>query len=296
VLGERCRYVESLMMLRAEAEIRGRATNFGSGPPVEAILREELANLLPRRYSVTAGTVSDRRGMTAGDCDVVIYNGEWFPTVKQRPTPDARYQIIPIEGVYATLEVKQTLTIPTLEDAMSKLVPCHRLFRPRSAIGRIAENRTFAKKTDRIGNTLFSGILAARRDPNVSYATLLNRFVELNRSLKRLEVVQCLCILGEACYLWGWRPDGRTPSVASFYGADLTQDLHIVEASPEHGETALGGFYSRLLGHLTQVVLAPTDLPVHYGAGDRIISRESAPVLPADSSWNPVDEHFDVDN
>jgi hypothetical protein len=295
VLGERCRYVESLMTMRSQAEISVRTSNFSSGPSVEAILREELSNLLPSRYRVTCGTVSDRKGQTAGDCDVVIFNDEWFPSVKSRATPDSRYEILPIEGVYGVLEVKQTLTSSSLREAFSKVVPCHRLFRPRSPIGRITENRTFGQKTERVGNPLFSAIIAASRNSSVSMEQLLGEFVAYNRALRRMDVVQCLCVLGEACYMWGWFPnEARELSVAPFNGDDLQSLLYLVEASPEYGETALGGLFSRLLGHLTQTVLSPTDVAVNYGAGDRMIARNdpNTTLLP-DRSWRPTDEIFD---
>jgi len=44
--------------------------NFDSGLPIEDIVREALAGMLPTRYSVRSGTVVDGCGSTAGDVDV----------------------------------------------------------------------------------------------------------------------------------------------------------------------------------------------------------------------------------
>src|SRR4051794_38553514 len=68
---ERCLGVEQILMLRAELERRMNIDNFDSGPGFEDILREEMARLLPDRFSVRAGVVSDSEGSSAGDCDVV---------------------------------------------------------------------------------------------------------------------------------------------------------------------------------------------------------------------------------
>ena len=82
---------------------------FGSGLPIEEVVREEFRNLLPNRYAVKAGTLVDATGYSAGDCDLVLFNDLWFPAVKASPTPSSRSVILPIEGVYAVGEIKQTL-------------------------------------------------------------------------------------------------------------------------------------------------------------------------------------------
>ncbi|MFI1400792.1 DUF6602 domain-containing protein [Streptomyces sp. NPDC020681] len=152
--------------------------------------------------------MSDRGGNTAGDCDVVVFNDTWFPTVKQRATADDRQHVMPIEGAYAVIEVKQTLTQRSLDEALGKLVTCHRLDRPLMPVGRMVENRSFGGSGNRIGNPLFSAIVATRRDPDTPMSDLVERFLAVNRRLNRLEMVHCLCVLGEACYLWGWVPQG----------------------------------------------------------------------------------------
>lgn len=268
---ERCRWIEVLLQVRADAEIAMRAQNWSSGSAIESILREELGNLLPRRYQVTCGTLSDRDGFTAGDCDVVVFNDFWFANLKQRVTVDDRQHVMPIEGAYAVLEVKQTLSRKTLLDALGKLVTCHRLNRPASAINQIVENRTFdIRPPDRLGNPLFTAVVAARRDPNVSLESLVNTFVETNQRLKRSEMVSCLCILGEACYFWGWVPEGSSEArIATFHGPeDRQQSLMLIQALPDDDEPPLGALISRLYGHVTNSVLCDApDIPHFYGIG-----------------------------
>ncbi|MFI9320160.1 DUF6602 domain-containing protein [Kitasatospora aureofaciens] len=270
---ERCRWVEVALRTRAEAEIAMRATNFSSGPAIEAIFRDELAKILPRRYQVTCGTLSDSNGATASDCDAVIFNDTWFPAIKQRATYDDRQHVMPVEGAYAVLEVKQTLSIATLEEALGKLVTCHRLQRPLTAVNQLVENRKFEPRLNRVGNPLFSAVVAARRDPKTPLTDLVDRFVAINERLGRMEMVHCLCVLGEACYFWGWVPTGSTQAeIATFFGPeDLILPLMLIEATPNHDESPLGALVSRLYGHVTNSVLAgANEIPYSYGIGQSL--------------------------
>jgi hypothetical protein len=68
----RCLHLEQLTLLRADNEKRLNVYNFDSGPGVEDIVRDGIRQLLPTRYAVDAGLISDRRGYSSGDCDIVI--------------------------------------------------------------------------------------------------------------------------------------------------------------------------------------------------------------------------------
>lgn len=289
---ERCRWIEVSLRVRADAEIAMRAQNWSSGPAIESIFREELGKILPRRYQVTCGTLSDRNGATAGDCDVVIFNDTWFATVKQRATADDRQHVMPIEGAYAVLEVKQTLSLQTLRDAMGKLVTCNRLYRPLAPINQVVENRSFTGQSNRVGNPLFSAVVATRRDPTVPLADLVNLFVAINQCLLRSEMVGCLCILGEACYFWGWVPQGSTEAnIATFFGPeDREQSLMLIQAVPDDDESPLGALISRLYGHVTNSVLSGApDIPSHYGIGQAFAPyRGGVLLIPPSSAQGPV--------
>ncbi|GAA2587326.1 hypothetical protein GCM10010435_76970 [Winogradskya consettensis] len=213
--------------------------------------------------------VSDRNGRTAGDCDVVIFNDTWFPSIKQRATLDDRQHVMPIEGVYAVLEVKQTLSLTTLDEAMKKLVICKRLDRPENATNQITENRPLEPGSQEIGNPLFSAIVAVKRDHSTSLEELVSRFIKVNQKLDRKHMIQCLCILGEACYFWGWAQDGASEAgLANFRGLDLHEPLIPIQASPDRGEPPLGALISRLFGEISNTVLAtPSDIPHYYGSG-----------------------------
>src|SRR5262245_40186173 len=73
----RCRSAEEEIRLRSNAERLSSIDAFDSGAATEDIVREALRNLLPMRYHVTAGSVVDSSGRTAGDVDIVIFNSHW---------------------------------------------------------------------------------------------------------------------------------------------------------------------------------------------------------------------------
>ncbi|MFH8562075.1 hypothetical protein [Streptomyces sp. NPDC017988] len=104
------------------------------------------------------------------------------------------------------------------------------------------KNRSFGGSGNRIGNPLFSAIVATRRDPDTPLSDLVERFLAINRRLNRLEMVHCLCILGEACYLWGWVLQGSSEAnVATFFGPqDLQQPLMLIEGTPDRAAATAG--------------------------------------------------------
>src|SRR5258708_5282057 len=104
----RCAFVERRLQIRVAEEREANLDNFDSGVGVEEIFRDELGQLLPDRYQVSTGVVSDRHGYTAGHCDAVIFNNLWFPVIKSGATPQSRRRHMPIEGVYGIIEVKQS--------------------------------------------------------------------------------------------------------------------------------------------------------------------------------------------
>ena len=147
-----CQLVQNRITSRSKAEVRFNISNYDSGSGVEDIVREELTNLLPERYSVDAGVVNDRHGKTAGDCDLIIRDRIWSPVIKFGATSRSRRFHFPIEGVYAAAEIKQTLGIPELDAAMKKLVTLSRLERPDNPYGHITENQHL-KNFDRPGQS-----------------------------------------------------------------------------------------------------------------------------------------------
>ncbi|MFB9628949.1 DUF6602 domain-containing protein [Nonomuraea helvata] len=269
----RCHQIEREIISRVAYEKEFNEQNFDSGWAVEEIMRQVLRELLPRRYAVQAASISDSKGYSAGDCDVAIFNDFWFPVVKSGPTADSRKVYLPIEGVYAVLEIKQTLTPSSLKSAMQKLVTCHRLFRPPSSCDRLVENHQRSACTHYVSNPLFSAVVATdlagwTRDEAVA------SFIRINQLLPRTDVVHSLCILGQGVITWAYRPDpsGDQEGFENLASATFMREDRFSELIPLYGRTdvddsPLYEFMARLMGHLLSSVLAPENIAIHYGHG-----------------------------
>ena len=177
--------------------------SFDSGLPIEEVVRDELRRILPARYSVRAGTVVDATGYTAGDCDVVVFNDIWFPVVKPGPVESARQFMLPIEGVYAVGEVKQTLSGDTLTAALKKLVACHRLERPETFAHRLVENREQSDCVHGLTNPLYSFVVALDVGVGETFESLIDQFFTINQTLRRLDVVRAMSVFGHGTVIWG---------------------------------------------------------------------------------------------
>jgi len=174
-LQRRCTAIEERIRLRACHERDSNIDNFDSGIGVEEIIREELSSLLPRRYSTTAGVLADSNGCTGGDYDVVVFNADWIPAIKAGATKASRRVHLPIEGVYAVGEVKQTLDYTTLDEAMRKLVVAHRLHRPPTSGFRVVENRELTKCPYGLSNPLYSFVIATGIRQGIEFDDLTRR-------------------------------------------------------------------------------------------------------------------------
>ena len=175
---KRCQSIEERIIQCVRHEREMNIDNFDSGSGVEDIIRQELEELLPRRYSVRAGVINDRKGHTAGDFEIIITNDIWFTSLKAGATQKSRRFHFPIEAVYAAIEVKQTLTYETLDAAMEKLVTCHRLYRPTTPSNRATENCTIElpHNSNDVFNPLLSAIVATCLGTEVSMDDILQDF------------------------------------------------------------------------------------------------------------------------
>ncbi|MEV4758940.1 DUF6602 domain-containing protein [Micromonospora sp. NPDC049559] len=238
--------------------------NFDSGVGVEEIFRDELRELLPKRYAITTGVITDRYGHTAGHCDAVIFNETWFPAVKAPAARDSRRPHLPIEGVYGVVEVKQSLNAKTLDEAMEKLVVCNRLYRPPTPRDRVTENRETGSCTHFISNPLFSAIFAIDVSPRASFQQLIVRFFEINKLLKRREMVHALVSLNHGCVMWGFQ-NGEESMTARFSDEDLALPIFPGFTRAQQDNSPLYPFVLNLNTHLYRSVLGAEDIVANYG-------------------------------
>ena len=259
-----CQVAQTRIVARAQAEANFNIQNFDSGPGVEDIVREEVSNLLPERYSVDAGVVNDRFGNTAGDCDMIIRNHHWFPVIKPGATAQSRRIHFPIEAVYACAEIKQTLGFKELDAAMQKLVTVSRLNRPDNPYGHITENQhlAFLDQDEAILNPLHTTVFATRLLDGLTFDDIASRFGAINALLGRRDMVTMLCVLN---YGTAW----YSVFTGSPYNADFMKDRRepiILQVNNGEPRNAFYRYHQLLMGHLTRAVLRLTDISSAYGA------------------------------
>jgi hypothetical protein len=290
VFMKRCAEAESVIRVRARTERDLSINSFDPGLGIEEAVREEIGKILPSRYSVVVGTINDRFGKTGGDYDFVVFNELWFPRVKAGPHTSSRRAHFPIEGVYAVGEIKQSLGYRTLDSAMEKLIVCHRLHRPLTFARRLIENREATSCRHGLSNPLYSFILATGLEEGVGFEELIDRFFDLNKSVKRLEVVRALAVIGHGTVVWGY-PDREWGQYrpALFMLEDLYEPIVPIYLPVTEGRSALFSLLGNLLTHLFHSVLAPEDVPYFYADEglSRIIKAPKSPevALQPDKEW-----------
>ena len=261
-----CQAAQSRIIAEAAVERRFNVNNFDSGPGVEDVVRQELAKLLPDRYRIDPGVVSDRDGRTAGDCDILIRDGTWSPVTKLGATPASRRYHFAVESIYSAIEVKQTLGFRELDAAMEKLVKISRLRRPDNPYGHITENQhlTVFDRDGWILNPLHTVVLGTAIHPGVDFRDIVHRFHAINSSLERGDVVTMLCVLGQGS-AWFSVIDSGTVDATFMWDRGEPLQLSIHDADEDRDNTFYRMF-AHLLGHLARSVLLTANLSEAYGA------------------------------
>lgn len=266
-----CRSIEARIRAESDIEKDFSINNFDAGPGIEDIVREQFRMLLPARYTVTPGVVIDRNGNNCGECDLVVANRFWAPLLKYGATNESRRIHIPVEAVYSVLEIKKTLTVSELDDAMKKLVMYKGLERDRSEYGRLVENHVVEEfeKADGSLNRRFDAILAVSCEEGRA-EELVSRFFKINERLEPHLRVNALAILGEgfAFYLFQGPDDDHMPhlypesDMAYFYGWKPKSISPFYVESPHD---TLFHLYSNLQQHLFLTVLNFRWMKLLYG-------------------------------
>ena len=258
-----CHTAQVQIMARVKAEQEFNLENFDSGLDVEAIIRDELSNLLPSRYVVTKGVLSDRTGNTARECDLLVRDHLWSSVIKPGATAESRRSHFPIEGVYAVAEIKQTLGYTQLDEAMRKLVVISRLERPDNPYGHITENQhlPFLNKTGFILNPLHTTVFATGLAKGTTFEDIAFRFGEINSQLHRDHMVKMLCVLGHGT-AWYSVESGRPYNATYMWDR---QERLLLQINNREPNGVFYRFFVELLSHLTRSVLGFGDMAGAYG-------------------------------
>ncbi len=270
-----CRSIEARIQAEAQIEKRFNINNFDAGPGIEDIVRQQLRILLPTRYDVCPAVIVDGNGDHCGECDVTIANRIWSTFLKHGATSESRRVHIPVEAVYTIIEVKQTLTEASLDEAMEKIVMYKRLHRSTNEYGQIVENYRLPllDKPNAALNYRFDFILAVSCESG-TVQPLVQRFFEINETLERAQRVNSLAILGHghAHYL----SEARDKSTKyHFYPESDMEHLHgretvrLIPTWMSSDKDTLYHLFRHLRAHLTLTILDTKYGKIGYGHDER---------------------------
>ncbi|GAB3470081.1 DUF6602 domain-containing protein [Kineococcus endophyticus] len=84
---------------------------FDAGDEYEVIMCRVLRRILPNTYGIARGHIVSSDGQSVGD-DIIIYDQLRMPTLALRTQGDySQKEFVPVEAVYAYIELKHTLNI-----------------------------------------------------------------------------------------------------------------------------------------------------------------------------------------
>jgi hypothetical protein len=232
------------------------------GKVCEAAFRKYLSETLGNRYTVTEGFIFDSTGQQTKQQDTVIFDDQW--SIRLTPKDSDEPSIIPVENVYATIEVKKTLNSKELRSAIKNIRSFKSLKRENIGSQYVTPNRRIANLglPGNLMNPYFSAIFAftAGRSMN-SIITQLKKDVS---TISPDEWPDVIVVHNEGVIL----PFCATCKVSGTYISKIALDGH----QPTYildkldGAYSLLGFHLLLMQHLHTSILGSLNFHEMYGA------------------------------
>ena len=233
------------------------------GEVCEAAFRKYLSETLGSRYSVTQGFVFDSTGRQTKQQDVVIFDDHW--SVRLTPKDSDEPPIVPVEYVYATIEIKKTLTSGELRSAIENVRSFKSLQRERVGSQYVTPNR----KIDNLGlpgntnmlNPYFSAIFAFTADRSMN--TVIEQLKREVATIPPMEWPDVVVVHKEGVIL----PFCATCRVSGTYIGKIALDEHTPTYLLDKldGVYSLLGFHLLLMNHLHYSILGPLNFHEMYG-------------------------------
>ncbi|MBE0529675.1 MAG: hypothetical protein IH626_02545 [Rhodospirillales bacterium] len=113
-------YVSSLRLLADESlrQLAALMPHYGErGRIAEEIIKSALERVLPKRFSIGNGVIVSSKGQVSEQIDIVIYDNFFNSPIPSAFGPS----VFPVESVYASIEVKATLTPKELDASLEDI-------------------------------------------------------------------------------------------------------------------------------------------------------------------------------
>lgn len=150
------------------------------GSAREDLLKDYLKKLLPEKYSITSGIIIDNNQNQSKQQDFIIHDAFNCPSFFKTESNS----ILPIESVYATIEIKSTLDYSTLEQSVKNIESVRNLNK--------LPNRNII--SNRYNDVYPLGFVFAYSS-NYSLEQIQKRLSELNEDIDARYQISIVCIL-----------------------------------------------------------------------------------------------------
>lgn len=150
------------------------------GSAREDLLKDYLKKLLPEKYTISSGIIIDNNQSQSKQQDFIIHDAFNCPSFFKTDSNT----ILPIESVYATIEIKSTLDYSTLEQSVKNVESVRKLYK--------LPNRNIIR--NQYDNFYPLGFVFAYSS-NYSLEQIQKKLFELNQSVDSKHQVSIICIL-----------------------------------------------------------------------------------------------------
>lgn len=199
----------------------------------EDILKSYIRALLPTKYSVTSGVIMDCAQSQSKQQDCIIYDSFSCPNFFKTETNT----VLPIESVYATIEIKSSLDYATLEQSVYNIQSVRRL--KKFGNGLSAKN---------IFSSEYPLGFVFSYTSSLSLEKLQLKLTELNKKITPSEQLSIVCILDKGLIF-----NVRKNNIMEF--EIIPSEGTILGRSESGIEKSLYAFYLFFLEYINSVII-----------------------------------------
>lgn len=230
------------------------------GTSREEIFSTYLRKYIPRRYEFSRGAIMDLSGKQSKQQDLILHDALSSPILMNMDST----KIIPIESVFATVEIKSSLNKARLFECVENIKSVRAL--PKHPI------TPFVSPT--------AGFVFAYTS-DTSLETLLDNLIEFNRQVESSYQISVICVLDKGLIV---NVPKQGLNKMEILPSDNTARAIIVN----HVENNLIMFYLILMQFLNSTVITPPDLFKYVEKEELAKVQYSIPKkhIPMDSTYN----------
>lgn len=199
----------------------------------EDLLKNYLKKLLPEKYSITSGIIIDNNQNQSRQQDFIIHDAFNCPSFFKTESNS----ILPIESVYATIEIKSTLDYSTLEQSVINVESVRKLDK--------LINRNIIRN---IYNEVYPLGFVFAYSSNYSLEQIQKKLFELNKGIDAKYQISIVCILDKGLIF-----NVNKENITDFN--IIPSDNTILGRSDSNIENTLYSFYLLLLEYLDNVYI-----------------------------------------